>query len=107
MAWRHRYAENTISWLGTGRYRCGNHKELPGEPTFRSADFMAECRRLPLWYRLHVREYVTPETTRALFSKLASRGLVIINARTTNTRQYRRVFRALREGVNWIQQQHQ
>ncbi|MCU1296340.1 MAG: Type secretory pathway, VirJ component [Acidobacteriaceae bacterium] len=85
-------------------------KKLPGEPTFRSADFMARVSPLPLLVIASTSdEYVTPETTRALFSEAREpKRLVIINARdhkySGNTDGF---FRTLREGVNWIRQQHQ
>ncbi len=85
-------------------------KTLPHEPTFKSADFMARVSPLPLFVIASTsNEYVTPEATRALFSAAREpKRLVMIDARdhkySGNTESF---FRALREGLNWIQQQHQ
>jgi uncharacterized protein len=84
-------------------------KTLPHEPTFKSADFMAKVSPLPLFVIASTsNEYVTPEATRALFSAAREpKRLVMIDARdhkySGNTESF---FRALREGLNWIQQQH-
>jgi pimeloyl-ACP methyl ester carboxylesterase len=84
-------------------------KKLPHEPTFKSADFMAKVSPLPLFVIASTsNEYVTPEATRALFSAAREpKRLVMIDARdhkySGNTESF---FRALREGLNWIQQQH-
>jgi len=84
-------------------------KELPHEPTFKSADLMAKVSPLPLFVIASTSsEYVTPEATRALFSAAREpKRLVMIDARdhkySGNTESF---FRALREGLNWIQQQH-
>jgi hypothetical protein len=84
-------------------------KKLPHEPTFKSADFMAKVSPLPLFVIASTsNEYITPEATRALFSAARQpKRLVMIDARdhkySGNTEGF---FRALREGLNWIQQQH-
>jgi pimeloyl-ACP methyl ester carboxylesterase len=84
-------------------------KKLPQEPTFKSADFMASVSPLPLFVIASTsNEYVTPEATRALFSAAREpKHLFMIDARdhkySGNTEGF---FRALREGLNWIQQQH-
>jgi pimeloyl-ACP methyl ester carboxylesterase len=84
-------------------------KKLPGEPTFKSADFMAKVSPLPLFVIASTsNEYVSPEATRALFSAaLQPKRLVMIDARdhkySGNTEGF---FRALREGLNWIELQH-
>jgi pimeloyl-ACP methyl ester carboxylesterase len=84
-------------------------KKLPDEPTFKSADFIAKVSPLPLLVIASTsNEYVTPEATRALFSEARQpKRLVMINSRdhkySGNTEEF---FRALREGLNWIQQQH-
>jgi pimeloyl-ACP methyl ester carboxylesterase len=83
-------------------------KKLPGEPTFKSADFMARVSPLPLFVIASTsNEYVTPEATRALFSAARQpKRLVMIDARdhkySGNTEGF---FRALIEGLNWIEQQ--
>jgi pimeloyl-ACP methyl ester carboxylesterase len=83
-------------------------KKLPHEPTFKSADFMAKVSPLPLFViASRSNEYVTPEATRDLFSAAREpKRLVTIDARdhkySGNTENF---FRALREGLNWIQQQ--
>jgi phosphatidylglycerol lysyltransferase len=84
-------------------------KKLPHEPTFKSADFIASVSPLPLFVIASTsNEYVTPEATRALFSAAREpKRLFMIDARdhkySGNTEGF---FRALREGLNWIQQQH-
>jgi dienelactone hydrolase len=85
-------------------------RKLPHEPTFKSADFMAKVSPLPLFVIASTsNQYITPEATRALFSAAREpKRLVVINARdhkySGNTEGF---FRALREGLNWIQQQRQ
>jgi pimeloyl-ACP methyl ester carboxylesterase len=82
-------------------------KKLPREPTFKSAEFMAKVSPLPLFVIASTsNEYITPEATRALFSAARQpKRLVMIDARnhkySGNTDGF---FRALREGLNWIQQ---
>jgi len=70
MAWSPSYPEYNIlawHWADIGAEIT---KKLPGEPTFRSADFMARVSPLPLLVIASTSdEYVTPETTRALFSE--------------------------------------
>ena len=84
-------------------------KKLPHEPTFKSADFMAKVSPLPLFVIASTsNEYITPEVTRALFSAARQpKRLVMIDAQdhkySGNTEGF---FRVLREGLNWIQQQH-
>jgi pimeloyl-ACP methyl ester carboxylesterase len=84
-------------------------KKLPREPTFKSAEFMAKVSPLPLFVIASTsNEYIMPETTRALFSAARQpKRLVMIDARnhkySGNTEGF---FRALREGLNWIQQQY-
>lgn len=84
-------------------------KMLPHEPTFKSDDFIAKVSPLPLFVIASTsNEYITPEATRALFSAAREpKRLVMIDARdhkySGNTEGF---FRALREGLNWIQQQH-
>jgi pimeloyl-ACP methyl ester carboxylesterase len=99
---------NILAWHWTD-IGAAITKTIPHEPTFRSAQFMARVSPLPLFAIASTsNEYITPEATRALFS--AARGpkrLVMIEARdhkySGNTDAF---FRALREGLNWIQQQH-
>jgi pimeloyl-ACP methyl ester carboxylesterase len=85
-------------------------KKLPDEPTFKSTDLMAEVSPLPLFVIGSTSgEYVTPEATRVLFSAAREpKKLVMIDARdhkySGNTEAF---FRALREGLNWIQHQRQ
>jgi alpha-beta hydrolase superfamily lysophospholipase len=84
-------------------------KKLPHEPTFKSSEFVARVSPLPLFLIASTSdEYVTPEATQALFSATRQpKRLVVIDARdhkySGNTEGF---FRALREGLNWIQQQH-
>jgi pimeloyl-ACP methyl ester carboxylesterase len=83
-------------------------KTLPHESTFKSADFMAKVSPLPLFVIASTsNEYVTPEATRSLFAAACEpKRLVMIDARdhkySGSTESF---FRALREGLNWIQQQ--
>jgi dienelactone hydrolase len=84
-------------------------KKLPHEPTFKSVEFMSKVSPLPLLVIASASdEYVTPEETRALFSAAREpKRLVLIEARdhkySGNTDAF---FRALQEGLNWIDQQH-
>jgi dienelactone hydrolase len=100
--------ENILAWHWTDIV-ASMTKKLPHEPTFKSADFMAKVSPLPLFVIASTsNEYVTPEATRALFSAAREpKRLVIVNARdhkySGNTEGF---FRALREGLNWIEQQH-
>ena len=100
--------DNILAWHWTD-IGASITKRLPHEPTFKSADFMAKVSPLPLLLIASTsNEYVTPEATRALFSAARPpKRLVMIHARdhkySGNTDGF---FSALREGVNWIQQQH-
>jgi pimeloyl-ACP methyl ester carboxylesterase len=82
-------------------------KSMPNEPTFKSADFIARVSPLPLFLIASTHdEYVSLETTRALFAAAHEpKRLVVIDA---NNHKYEgktdEFFRALREGLNWIQQ---
>jgi dienelactone hydrolase len=84
-------------------------KKLPHGPTFKSSEFVTRVSPLPLFVIASTSdEYVTPEVTRALFSAARQpKRLAMIDARdhkySGNTEGF---FRALREGLNWIQQQH-
>jgi pimeloyl-ACP methyl ester carboxylesterase len=83
-------------------------KQLPHEPTFKSADVIAKVSPLPLFMIASLGdEYVAPEMTRGLFAAAAEpKRLLMIDARdhkfSSNTGEF---FRTLREGLNWIQQQ--
>jgi hypothetical protein len=69
---------------------------------------MAKVSPLPLFVIASTsNEYVTPEATRSLFAAACEpKRLVMIDARdhkySGSTESF---FRALREGLNWIQQQ--
>jgi pimeloyl-ACP methyl ester carboxylesterase len=84
-------------------------KKLPAEPTFKSADFIGKVSPLPLFVIASTStEYITPEATRSLFSIARQpKRLVMIEAKdhkySGNTEEF---FRALIEGLNWIEQQH-
>jgi alpha-beta hydrolase superfamily lysophospholipase len=84
-------------------------KKVPHEPTFKSAEFMAKVSPLPLVVIASTSDgYISTEATRALFSAAGEpKRLAIIKARdhkySGNTDDF---FRALREGLNWIEQQH-
>jgi pimeloyl-ACP methyl ester carboxylesterase len=84
-------------------------KKLPYEPTFKSVDFMAKVSPIPLLMIASTSdEYITPEATRALFAAAHQpKRLVMIDARdhkySGNTAGF---FRALREGLSWIEEQH-
>ena len=84
-------------------------KHLPNEPTFKSAEFMPKVSPLPLLLIASTSsDYVTLETTRALFSTAREpKRLIVIDARdhkySGNTDGF---FRAVREGLQWIHQQH-
>jgi pimeloyl-ACP methyl ester carboxylesterase len=99
---------NILAWHWTD-IGAAVTKSLPREPTFKSADFIPKVSPLPLLLVASTsNEYITPEATRALFSMAREpKRLVIINARDHkyggNTEEF---FRALREGLNWIEQQH-
>jgi uncharacterized protein len=100
--------DNILAWHWTD-IGASMTKKLPHEPTFKSADLMAKVSPLPLFVIASTSDdYVTPEATRALFSAARQpKRLVMINARdhkySGNTDGF---FRALREGLNWIEQQH-
>jgi pimeloyl-ACP methyl ester carboxylesterase len=100
--------DNILAWHWTD-IGASITKNLLREPTFKSADFMAKVSPLPLLLIASTsNEYVSPEATRALFSAARQpKRLVIIHARdhkySGNTDGF---FSALREGLNWIQQQH-
>lgn len=99
---------NILAWRWTD-ISAEITKKVPREPTFKSAEFMAKVSPLPLFVIASTsHEYITPEATRALFSAARQpKRLVMIDARnhkySGNTEGF---FRALREGLNWIQQQH-
>jgi hypothetical protein len=84
-------------------------KTVPHEPTFKSADFMARVSPLPLFMIASTSdEYVSQETTSELFGVARRpKNLVIVAARddkySGNTEGF---FRALQEGVSWIELQH-
>ena len=98
---------NVLAWRWTD-IGAQIAKTLPHEPTFKSGDFVAKVSPLPLFVIASTStEYITPEATRALFSQAREpKRLVMIDARdhkySGNTEGF---FRALREGLNWIQQQ--
>jgi pimeloyl-ACP methyl ester carboxylesterase len=98
---------NVLAWHWTD-FGAQITKTLPHEPTFKSADFVARVSPLPLFVIASTsNEYITPEGTRALFSQAREpKRLVLIDARdhkySGNTQSF---FRALREGLTWIQQQ--
>ncbi len=83
-------------------------KTLPHEPTFKSADLIAKVSPLPLFQIASTGdEYVTIEATRQLFAAAGEpKRLVIIESRdhkfSDNTKKF---SDALKEGLNWIQQQ--
>ncbi len=84
-------------------------KRLPNEPTFKSADYIGKVAPLPLAVIASTHdEYVSPDTTQALFAAAADpKRLVIIDASDHKyggkTAEF---FSALRESLTWIQQQH-
>jgi pimeloyl-ACP methyl ester carboxylesterase len=100
--------DNILAWHWTD-IGTAITKKLPHEPIFKSAEFIPKVSPLPLFVIASTsNEYVTPETTRALFSAARQpKRLVMINARdhkySGNTDGF---FRALREGLKWIEQQH-
>ena len=83
-------------------------KKVPHEPTFKSVEFMSKVSPLPLLIIASASdEYVTPEETRTLFSAAREpKRLVLIEARdhkySGNADGF---FRALQEGLHWIDQQ--
>ena len=85
-------------------------KTLPHEPTFNSADFMARVSPLPLFMIASTSdEYVSQEATSKLFAAAREpKNLVTVAARdhkySGNTDGF---FRALEEGMSWIELQHQ
>jgi len=84
-------------------------KRLPNEPTFKSADFVGKVTPLPLAMIASAHdEYVSPDETRALFAAAGEpKRLAMIDASNHKydgkTDEF---FAALRESLNWIQQQH-
>jgi hypothetical protein len=84
-------------------------KTVPHEPTFKSADFMARVSPLPLFMIASTsNEYVTQEATSKLFAAAREpKNLVTVAARdhkySGNTDGF---FRALHEGMIWIELQH-
>jgi pimeloyl-ACP methyl ester carboxylesterase len=82
-------------------------KTVPHEPTFKSADFIGRVSPLPLFVIASTsNEYVTPEATRAMYAVAAQpKKLVLVNARdhkySGNAEGF---FRALEEGLAWINQ---
>jgi dienelactone hydrolase len=100
--------ENILAWYWKD-IGATLSKTLPHEPTFQSMEFMNKVSPLPLLVIASAADdYVTPEATRALFSAAREpKRLVVIEARdhkfSGNTDGF---FRALREGLNWIEQQH-
>jgi pimeloyl-ACP methyl ester carboxylesterase len=101
--------QNILAWHWTD-IGAELTKSLPHEPTFRSAEFIAKVSPRPLFVIASTsNEYITPEATRALFSVAREpKRLVMIDARdhkySGNTESF---FRALREGLNWIQRYEQ
>jgi fermentation-respiration switch protein FrsA (DUF1100 family) len=99
---------NVLAWHWTDIAASIVHR-APHEPGFSSADFMGKVSPLPLFVIASTSdEYISTETTRALFSRAHDpKRLVIINARdhkySGNTDGF---FRTLREALNWIEQQH-
>jgi pimeloyl-ACP methyl ester carboxylesterase len=100
--------DNILAWRWTD-IGAEITKKLPHEPTFKSSEFVARVSPLPLFVIASTSdEYVTAEATRALFSAAHQpKRLAMIDARdhkySGNTEGF---FRALHEGLNWIQQQH-
>ncbi len=84
-------------------------KKLPNEPNFKSADYVANVAPLPMFMISSTGdEYISPSATQQLFSGAREpKRLVVINAGdhkyAGKTDEF---FRALREGLTWIQQQH-
>ena len=82
-------------------------KTLPHEPTFKTADFIGRVSPLPLFVIASTsNEYVTPDATRTLYALAGQpKKLVLVNARdhkySGNTDGF---FRALEEGLAWINQ---
>jgi len=99
---------NILAWHWTD-IGASITKKAPHEPAFKSAAFMAKVAPLPLFVIASTSdEYISTEGTRALFAAAREpKRLVIIKARdhkySGNTSEF---FRALREGLNWIEQQH-
>lgn len=83
-------------------------KQLPKEPTFKSADFMDKVSPLPLAMIVSTGdEYVSLEATRQLFAAAREpKRLVVIDAENHKfggkTDEF---FRTLNESLTWIQQQ--
>jgi pimeloyl-ACP methyl ester carboxylesterase len=84
-------------------------KTVPHEPTFKSADFMARVSPLPLFLIASSSdEYVSQKATSELFAAAREpKNLVMVAARdhkySGNTDGF---FRALQEGMSWIELQH-
>ena len=83
-------------------------KKSPGEPTFKSADFLPRIAPLPLFVIGSTSsQWVTSEATRLLFSLAHEpKKLVMVTARdhkySGNTKAF---FNALRDGLDWVQRQ--
>ncbi|HKD92640.1 MAG TPA: AcvB/VirJ family lysyl-phosphatidylglycerol hydrolase [Terriglobales bacterium] len=99
---------NILAWHWTDIGASITHRP-PHEPSFSSAEFVARVSPRPLFLIASTSDdYVSTEATRALFSRArAPKRLSIINARdhkySGNTNAF---FGALREALNWIEQQH-
>jgi len=99
--------DNVLAWHWSDIGASITHK-VPHEPTFKSADFMAKVSPLPLFAIASTAdEYISMEATRALYSAAREpKQLAIVKARdhkySGNTDDF---FRALRWGLNWIEQQ--
>ncbi len=84
-------------------------KSLPNEPTFKSADYISRVAPLPLVVIASTGdEYAPLEVTRQLYGAAGEpKKLVVLDATDHKfggkTEEF---FAALRDGLNWIQQQH-
>jgi pimeloyl-ACP methyl ester carboxylesterase len=82
-------------------------KSMPDEPTFKSADFIAKISPLPLFLIASTHdEYVPSRITQALFAAAHQPKELVVIAGSNHkyggkTEEF---FRALREGLHWIQQ---
>lgn len=100
--------ENILAWHWSD-ITASIMNKVPHEPTFNSVDFMSKVSPLPLFMIASTSdEYISTEATQALFAAARDpKRLAIIKARdhkySGNTDEF---FRTLREGLNWIEQQH-
>ena len=100
--------ENILAWHWKD-IAAAFAKTVPHEPTFKSANFMAGVSPLPVFMIASTsNEYVTQEATSKLFAvSREPKSLVTVTARDHKySGNMDGFFRALQEGMRWIELQH-